>query len=411
MSPTLHHDAVLTSLLPVRDARDRVVGYIVSTCLPQNAADSTLTESEARSTLDDVSRLARLAGRSILVPTTPALVRDGAITRFASTDAIWLLATSALDEPRTRAAVERLLRQGFHFALDGFPEGEPLSTALVGSTIVLDAWRTTPAQLESRLRMLIEAGLRPLVRGVDDRATRQRALTGGAALHTGRQLVRGAVPKTNRSAELSVERALSMLGASTDGAAPNAAFDAYIQDDPNISELLRRSLSSAALGVRGSPSISHTMMMFGRDAVMDGMVPIVARLLGTAAGDPEIGFVALRRARLCERLGSALDPAPHMRARSVAGLLSVTEFALGIPFAAVAERVELPPLLRDTLQRRAQPLGRLVDAIDAFDNGWWDDLRARCTGLGISPLVLSQAYGDAWRDAREELGLTRVELS
>jgi c-di-GMP-related signal transduction protein len=402
---------VLVSLLPVRDVRDRVVGYIVSTCPPQATSDAALTDDEARSTLDEVPRLARLAGRSILVPTTPALVRDGAIARFASTDAIWLLATSALDDARTRTAVERLLRQGFHFALDGFPEGEPLSSALVGSTIVLDAWRTPPSQLESRLRMLIEAGLRPLVRGVDDRATRQRALSGGATLHTGRLLVRGAVPKTNRSAELSVERALAMIGSFADGGPPNAAFDAYIQDDPNISEFLRRSLASAAVGVRGSQSISHAMMMFGRDAVMDSLVAIIARLLGTASGDPEIGFVALRRARLCERLGSALDPAPHLRARSAAGLLSVAEFAFGVPSASVAERIELPPLLRDTLELREGPLGRLVDAIDAFDNGWWDDLRARCTNLGISPLVLSQAYGEAWRDAREELGLTRAELS
>ena len=401
--------ATLTTLLPIRDRRDRVVGYMVSSCPTPGAGGSA--DDVARQEIEGVTRIARLAGKSIIVPVSPALVRDGSITRFASTDAVWLLATPALDDPATRKAVERLLGQNFHFAVDGFPEGEPLPPGLVGATIVLDAARTAPGLLESRIRMLVDAGLRPLVRGVDDRALRQRTLAAGATLHTGRLLVRGGSTRVDRSAEESVTRALTMLGAFADGRPPDGSFDAYIQEDPNMGAALVRAMSSAALGIRGPRSVTHAMTVLGRDAVMEQLVTVAARLVGDAAGDPELAFVALRRARLCERLGSALDPAPHPRARSVAGLLSVLEFSLGVPSCTIAERIELPPVVRDTLERRSTPLGRLLDAVDAIDYGWWDDLRTRCADLGIAPHVISTANADAWRDARDELGLARPEQS
>ncbi len=406
----MSNGALLTSLLPIRDRRDRVVGYAVTAC-PVQGVGVASAEDDGKRLLEAVTKIARLAGRSVVVPVTPAQVRDGAVTRFASTDAVWLLATDALEEERTRKAVDRLLSQGFHFALDGFPEGEPLSNALSGSTIVLDAWRTTPALLESRIRTLLSAGLRPLVRGIDDRAARHRAIAAGAPLHMGRLLIRPSAARVDRTAEESVVRSLTMLAAFADGRAANAAFDAYVQDDPNIGASLLRAMSSAALGVRGPRSVTHAMTMLGRDAVMEQLVSVTARLIGEAAGDPELAFVALRRARLCERTAAALDAPPHQRARSVAGLLSVLEFAFGVPAASLLDRIELPPSLRDTLEQRRLPLGKLLDVVDALDYGWWDDMRDRCAALGISPLVVSQANLDAWREARDELGILRPDAS
>ena len=402
--------AILASMLPIRDARDRVVGYTVASCPSRRGAGTGTAESEARDTLEQVSRLARLAGRTILVPVTPELVRDGAISRFASTEAVWLLATDALDDARTARAVDRLTGNGFHFALDGFPDGDPLSPSLAGSTLVLDAARTPPALLASRVRVLLDAGLRPMVRGVDDRATRRAVLDAGAAWHSGRPQVRGAAA-TDRTAETSVTRAILTLAAFADGRPPNASFDSYVQEDPHIADALLRAVGSAALGLRGPRSVGHAMTVLGRDRVMDQLTGVTARLIGEAAGDPELGFIALRRARTSERLGAALDPAPHPRARAVAGLLSVLEFALGAPPRTIARQLDLPAPLRDVLEERRGPLGRLFDVIDAMEHGWWEDLHARCSALGIAPLVVSDAYAAAWRDARDELGMSRADPS
>lgn len=396
-------DAVLTTLLPIRDVRERVVGYSVSWCPAYDRAGAADVDADARLVLESVPMLTRLAGRSLVVPVTPALLRDGVVTRFASTDAVWLVATDSLDDPTTRRAVDRLLGAGLHFALQGFPDGAPLPTTLLGSTLVLDAARTSPAVLESRVRILLDAGLRPLVRNVNDRATRNRVMNTGAPLYCGRLLVRGAAAPVDRAAEASALRALRTLASYADGRPADASFDKYVHEDQHLGASLLRILGSAAMGTRGPRSVGHALNVLGRDAVMERLLAVTARLLADAAHDPELGLAALRRARLIERLGSAVDGAPHPRARAIAGLLSVAEFALGRPSAQLAADLELPTVLSDVLGERALPLGQLVDVVDAMDYGWWDDLRSRSARLGIAPLVVSEGWLAACRTARDEI--------
>jgi c-di-GMP-related signal transduction protein len=403
--------AMLATLAPLRDRRERVMGYLLSTC-PDNVRDTPASpDDEARQTLEMVAPLGRMAGRSIVVPVTPGVVRDGAITRFASVDAVWMIAAEALEDPSTRRAVDRLVGAGFQFALQGFPEGEPLSPSLAGSSVVLDAARTSPALLEARVRLLTEAGMRPLVRGVDDRVTRQRVLASGVPLYAGRQLTRGASVAPDRTTEDSIVRAIGMLAAFSDGRPPDATFDAFVREDPHVAASLLKAMSSAAMGVRGPRSVTQALTLLGRDAIIERLVSVTARLLGDAAHDHELAFTALRRARICERVGTALDPAPHPRARVVAGLLSVLEFSLATPLPVLAQRLALPPALRDALTERQQPLGQLLDVVDALENGWWDDFAARCRTLGIRPQVVSDAWLDAWRVARDELGVGRSDFT
>jgi len=395
---------MLTTLLPLRDRRERVVGFAVSSCPAYERRSAEDDEAQQRQALEAVPTLMRLTGRSLVVPVTPALLRDGAVTRFASTDAVWLLATDALDDAATRRVVERLISNGLHFALNGFPEGAPLPQALAGSMIVLDASKTSPTLLDNRVRSVLSAGLRPLVRNVDDRATRHRVLATGAPMISGRLLARGAATPVDHAAEEGCLRALATLAAYADGRPVDGAFDKYVHEDPTLGASLLKAISASSLGVRGPRSVSHALNVLGRDAVMEQLLVATARMLAEAANDTDLALIALRRARMLERLGAALDSAPHPRARALAGLLSIAEFALGMSSTDLAERLNLPAVLSDTLTERTSALGKLVDIADAMDYSWWDDLRARCNGLGIAPLVVSEAWLAAFRSAREELG-------
>ncbi len=403
--------SVIASMQPIRDRRERVIAYAVSSCATDSRFGSAGADDDALHIVEMVARLSRLAGRTLVVPVTPTLVRDGVLTRFASTDAVWLLATDALEDSRTRRAVDRLLSTGFHFALEGYPEGEPLPPSLVGSTIVLDAVRTSPAALTGRVAMLLEAGLHPLIRGVDDRATRQVVVDAGAPMYSGRLLMRGSTSAIDRELEDTIVRAINMLAAFADGRPPDVAFDEFVRDDPHLATALLRALNSAALGNRGPRSVAHAMTMLGRDAVMEQLVLVTTRLIGDVSHDHELAFVALRRARVCERVGAALDGALHPRARVIAGVLSTLEFALGVPPSMLLDRLTLPPMLRDVLVDREQTMGRLLDVIDALEYGWWDDVQTRCTALGIAPLVVGDAWLIAWRSARDELGLSRSDIT
>jgi EAL and modified HD-GYP domain-containing signal transduction protein len=155
--------------------------------------------------------------------------------------------------------------------------------------------------------------------------------------------------------------------------------------------------------------VSHALTMLGRDAIIERLVAVTARLIGEAAQDHELAFSALHRARLCERVGTALDTAPHPRARVVAGLLSTLEFALASPLPVIMQRLQLPAPLRDVLDERKQPLGQLLDVVDAIEYGWWDDLTVRCRQLSIRPRVVAEAWLETWRSSRDELGLARPD--
>ncbi|MBC8088692.1 MAG: hypothetical protein H7Z40_15620 [Phycisphaerae bacterium] len=400
---------MLAALLPIRDHRDKVVAYELTAYPVSESVGAASNDDEARQTLELLSTLPlpRLAsGRPVHVPVTPGLVRDGALARFASVDAVFVLATQALDDHTTSRAVERLIARGFHFGLDGFPEGNPLPPTLTGVTIALDAARVAPLAFASRIQMLLHSGLKPIARSVDDRATRERVLGVGVKLYSGRILPRSTT--RDAEAESGAKRAVTMLGAFSDGRPPDNSFDAFVRNETRLSTELLRVMRSATMGVRGPRTIDHALTVLGRDAILDRLTALVARLVSECAGDPELALIALRRARMCERLASALERPPHPRLRRLAGLVSVLDAAFGVPATSLSSHVALSPVLADVAVERLQPLGQLVDIVEAYDNGWWPDMRARCRVAGIAPTLVREAYFDAWRDAREELGTSRT---
>ncbi|MGV3707205.1 MAG: hypothetical protein ACO1Q7_00055 [Gemmatimonas sp.] len=400
---------MLAALLPIRDNRDRVVAYELTAYPANDVPTLASSEVDARSTLELLGTLPlpRLAsGRPVHVPVTPALVRDGALSRFASVDAVFVLATQAIEDSATARSVEVLRSRGFRFGLDGIPDDTPLPPASTGLTIAMSAAHVAPLAMASRVQMLLHAGLKPMARNVDDRATRERILALGVPFYSGRVLPRNVL--CDADAEAGTKRAITMLAAFSDGRPPDASFDSYVRNDARLSADILRVMRSASLGVRGPRTVEHAFTVLGRDALLDRMTGLVARLMSECAGDPELALIALRRARMCERLATALERPPHPRTRRLAGLVSVLDAAFGVPPSALNSHVALSPALTDVAMDRLQPLGQLMDIVDAYDNGWWPDLRSRCHTLGISPALVRDAYFDSWRDAREELNASKT---
>ncbi|MEP6779062.1 MAG: hypothetical protein ABJC26_04175, partial [Gemmatimonadaceae bacterium] len=399
---------MLAALLPIRDPRDRVVAYELSTYPLEGAPGIATSEEDANNTLELLSTLPlpRLTGgRPVHIPVTPMLVREGALARYASVDAVFVIATQALDEDETRRGIEKLIAKGFRFGLDGFPDGSPLPDALKGASVSIDASRTTPIVLASRIQQLLHAGLKPLARGVDDRSTRERVIALGVPLFSGRLLPRGAVRRND--SESGAKRAMTMMVAFSDGRPADSTFDVFVKNDPRLSSEVLHIMRSASMGVRGPRTVEHAFNVIGRDAILNMMTGFVARLEAEAAGDTELALIALRRARMCERLANGFEPSPHPRVRVLAGLVSTFDSALGVPATSLGGHIALSKVLADVVVERAQPLGQLIDLIEAYDNGWWPDVSARCRLLGLSPTLVRQSYFDAWRDARDELGAAK----
>ena len=405
----MNSPALLATLVAIRDGRDRVVGYTVSSASALAESSAADIEAECRLTLDSVGLLSRLAGRDVLVPVVPAVVKDGSLSRFASTDATWLIATDALEDSTTRKAVDRLVAQQFHFALDGFPTGNPLSPALMGSTIVLDARHHSRAELTIRIRDLSTAGLRPMVRSIDDRASRKHVLDCGAMLFQGRVLTRSANFDPALAPTASILHAIELLTRFAGGYSGRPTIETALGEDERLKASLIREATAAGMISRNSRFSVTLLDTVGTDALMDHLETVVARLIGDAVSDPELAIITLRRLMMSKRLGAVLDPPPHQRTRAVAAILSMLEFALGMPAYSLRKTLGLSSPFVDAIEHRSEDLGHILDIIDSFEYGWWSDLREGCTQIGISPSVVAEAYNDGWRDARTALATVHFE--
>ncbi len=394
--------APLLTLLPIRDARERTFAYELRTH-PVAGVPLSDIDSEARRTLTflqrgDLLRLVR--GRTLHVPVTPAVVRGGAITGFASADVAFVLAADALDDPDTLRALEKYASAGFQFVFLGDALPLALPDALQGSLVAFDTGSVSGLALTNIVQRLLDAGARPVARQVDDRATRERLRASGVVGFTGRALPRGR--RTAVEARPRALNALRVLTALADGRPPDAAFDEFIASDAVVAQNVFRAATSAAVGATRPRTLTHAFTLLGREAMLERLVVATAFLLGDCAGDAELPLIAIRRSRALERLGSALDRVGHPRARVVAGLLSVADVATGLPPVVLADELNVPPLLRDALLARETSLGQLLDVVEAHEHAWWDDLFARCEAVGIAPTVVGDAWTDGWQRARLE---------
>jgi EAL and modified HD-GYP domain-containing signal transduction protein len=406
---------MLIALAPLRDRRERVVGYQLHAHAPNPetgrlGAVGVMPALHARELLEFVPALGRLAGETLLVPTTPGLVHDGSLQRLDHLDVVWIIQAEELVEPSLRREMLRQVGGGLHFAIDGFPEGERLPEAFAESLVVLNAATLSPAMLEIRGRMLVESGLRPMVVGVDDRVTRQRAMQAGAQVIGGRPLTRGAAIAPDRSTEDSIFRVINVLARFAEATTPDASFDTFIREDPYIATSLLKTISSAAIGVRTARSVEHAIQLIGREAVVERMLLVTGRMIGEVGGDHELAAMALRRARVCELVGPRVEPTAQQRTLQLAGLLSTLEWALGRPADTIVSRLTLPPRLADVLVHREGRLGLLVDALDAYECGWWPSVEERCQQLALPPSTMGDIWIESWRWARDELAAGRGDF-
>lgn len=400
---------MLIALQPLRDRRERIVGYAVA-AHPGPHRERMEAEDSLR-LLEYVAPLGRLTGRSIVVPLEPLVVLHDVLGKQGAVDAVWMLPSAALQEPMILQAVERWMGTGVNFGLRGMPAAAPLPTVLSEAIVSLDVASAPLSTLEMQVRLLRDAGLRPMAFGVNDRATRQRVMQAGVQVISGRHLVRGALVAPDATTEESIVRAIDMLASYADGRAPDAVFDTFVRDDPHVAASLLRAMASATIGVRGPRSVEHAVTMLGRESIIERLIVVTARLLGEVANDPELAFTALHRARTIATLARNVGLNVHTRACMLAGLMTTLEFGLATPSAILAEQIGLSTLLRDSLVHRTTPLGRLLDAVEAFEYGWWDCCFARCAELGLAPQMVADVWLGGWKSARDEVTMGRSEVA
>jgi c-di-GMP-related signal transduction protein len=81
--------------------------------------------------------------------------------------------------------------------------------------------------------------------------------------------------------------------------------------------------------------------------------------------------------------------------------LSVLDQLLETPMETLADSLELASEVREALLRRAEYHGGVLSLVEAYEQGWWDQVGALALSAGVAPTALAPMYLQALAWATE----------
>jgi EAL and modified HD-GYP domain-containing signal transduction protein len=291
--------------------------------------------------------------------------------------------------------LQRLSRTGYALTLEDYDGRDDLGELMtLCGTVKVDVAGHDDHALREMIAGPVRHGSQLIATGVatDEDFGRCRALgfTGFQGEFLARpRLVRG------RGVATSGIGALRTLG-QLDASASFEDLDRIIASDVGLSLKLLRYVNSAFFALpRNITSVREALSMLGGRTVAR-WASVMA--LSTVPDAPhELIGVALRRARMCETLGSLSDPGESESYFTV-GLMSVADALLDTPMSDVLPSLPFAEDVCEALLHRSGPKGELLAAVIAYENGEFPPLPAFHDRNGAS---LAVAYREAleWADA------------
>ncbi|HLI58230.1 MAG TPA: HDOD domain-containing protein [Solirubrobacteraceae bacterium] len=268
-------------------------------------------------------------------------------------------------------ALDELKQEGYQLALDGVDEESLPAPALALFDIVkLDVRALGHERLRSLVPRLREATegrrCKVLAQGIATYEDRDLCLDAGCDLFQGRFFCRPAVAGTrsvsaNRLALLQVVSALQRSDVEL------SEVEQLIARDVALSFRMLRYVNSAALGLRGEVrSIGQALALLGLDNARRWATLSV---MASVDDKPtELTLTALTRARFCELAGTELGPGRGSELFTL-GLFSVLDALMDTTMSEATELLPLADDIRDALVDRSGPMGELLQAVIAREQG------------------------------------------
>jgi c-di-GMP-related signal transduction protein len=83
-------------------------------------------------------------------------------------------------------------------------------------------------------------------------------------------------------------------------------------------------------------------------------------------------------------------------------MLSVLDQLLETPMELLADSMELAPDVRLALLQREDFYGAVLGLVEAYEQGWWDQVDTLAPPVGVSPVQLAPMYLEALAWATEQ---------
>lgn len=392
---------ILVARQPVFDRREQLYGYDLVLRRPGASPDAPLPEQLVADTFLGIGIDQVADGRRAFVGVDRDMLIGGAARLLPADRVILQIDDHVRADSELIAACNKLIWSGYQFSVTSADPGSlPEELLTLAEIVKVDIASTDPTALPHLVDWLRSFHVRLLAKHVRHRAERSVCTDLGFELFEGYKFT---APETLTRRDLPIEHVLTfrLLKMVRDHASMDAEIEDLLRRDVALSYKLLRMVNSAAVGGRDIWSIGHALRLLGRDQV--------ARWLGLllvtdGKGDgvrAELMHLALVRARMCELLADASGVPRARGPLFLVGMLSVLDQLLETPMDVLADSMELAPDVRNALLSRQDFYGDALALVEAYEQGWWEQVDGLSASVGVSPVALSPMYLDALAWASE----------
>ena len=307
---------------------------------------------------------------------------------FAADTAVLELLENIQAEEQVLAGARALREAGYSLALDDFFfEPGRLDFLPLVDYIKLDVLGVDPDVLARRVERCRRSEVKLIAERVETVQDMERAAALGFDYFQGYFLVRPDVVSATSITPAHLA-CLELLAKLADPVIGLADVESVVRTDLALNYRVLRAANAAASGsVRRIESIRDALVMLGLNRLRSWLLLMVLADAGNA-NEEQLG-AAMTRARTCELMVQEADiRGVKPETAFIAGLLSSLELVLGVSMETLLARMPISPQIEAALVHGDGPLGGLVAAVVAYEEG--DVARLEETGLDL--FAVSRAY-------------------
>lgn len=387
----------------ILDARSRIAGYRFSARRPESAGCPDAEVTVAVLTSANVAEFAQR--RLALIPLQAADWFTHDYVSLVGPHTVFLLDLPLADGTANetwQTAVAAMRTSGAKLALPGLAAVECPAELAAVDYLLLDFNAYSLSGFEAQVKRLRQKhpGLHFVVDGLGRWAEFRYCLAQGVSYCLGSFATES--DEENLAREISQSRLvlvemLNLLRREAD-------VDELAQlakRDPGVVVKIVAMANSPLLGLSQSvTSIEQAMLVLGREQLYRWISIGLFRAGGNSPRDEVLLELALARGRFLESLGRAKKSKAECDELFLLGLLSLLDSLLGLPMAAVVERIHLSSVLSEALLTSDGPLGPYLSLAIAVEKGHVGNVArfAQVLGHELSEIEAATLGALAWAE-------------
>ena len=388
---------ILVSRQPVFDRSEQLYAYdlVLRRTGVGRASDNPLPEQLVADTFLGIGIDQVAAGRRAFVTVDRDMLLGGAV-RLLPADRVVLQISGAIGvDAELIQTCDQLVWSGYRLSIaSDHPEQLPEELLRLAEIVKVDVPSTDVVMLPDLTGWLRSFQVRLLAMHVRHRVERNACTELGFELFEGYKFT---APETLTRRDLPIEHVntFRLLKLVRDSNTSDADLEDVLRRDVALSYKLLRMVNSAAVGGRDIWSIGHALRLLGRDQVARWLGLLLVTDGAREGVRAELMHLALVRARMCELLAEASGIPRARGPLFLVGMLSVLDQLLETPMQTLADSMELASDVRAALLGREDFYGAVLGLVEAYEQGWWDQVDILGESVGVGAVTLAPLYLDA----------------